>query len=89
MGALLIDMVFTTLLLTRGIGWTPAKNGNVVKTPGNLFTVTDFTKIFLRLDLVGTLRHEPIGLIFTLLLTDMFDPISTLMGVPPGGQPER
>ena len=41
----------------------------------------DFTEAFLRLDIGGTLRFELIGVIFTLLFTDMFDSISTFLGV--------
>jgi len=44
----------------------------------------DFTEAFLRLDIGGTLRFELIGVIFTLLFTDMFDSISTFLWVAQG-----
>jgi AGZA family xanthine/uracil permease-like MFS transporter len=52
-----------------------------VDAPPRLVQAPDFTSVFLRLDVLGALRPEHAGAILTLLFTDLFDSLSTFMGV--------
>jgi len=70
--ALLIGIVATTAL---GI-----ITGNA-ELPEKILSQPDFTSVFFKLDIAGALTTAMIIPIFTLLFTDMFDSISTFIGV--------
>jgi len=70
--ALLAGIIFTTVLgLVFG----------EVKLPSTLFSSPDFKSVFFQLDIAGVFTVSMIAPVFTFLFTDMFDSISTFMGV--------
>ncbi|GAB4280187.1 MAG: NCS2 family permease [Candidatus Rifleibacteriota bacterium] len=78
-GSLLIGIAFTTIIsLFHGRLWTGTP---FVITPESLTASPDFTSVFFQLDVKGALSYGTMGAIFTLLFTDMFDSISTFLGV--------
>ncbi|MDD2999980.1 MAG: NCS2 family permease, partial [Candidatus Riflebacteria bacterium] len=78
-GSLLLGIVLTTLL---AIGHGRLWFGDVfVTVPAQLSAQPDFSSVFLKLDIVGALNFGIMGAVFTLLFTDMFDSISTFLGV--------
>jgi AGZA family xanthine/uracil permease-like MFS transporter len=52
-----------------------------VKTPDHLFTAPDFHTVFLKLDILGALKLSLLPAIIAILFTDLFDSISTFIGV--------
>jgi AGZA family xanthine/uracil permease-like MFS transporter len=78
-GSLLLGIIFTTVLaFSHGRIWP----GDVfVAVPGQMFSHPDFSSVFLQLDIRGALTFAIMGAAFTLLFTDMFDSISTFLGV--------
>ncbi|MBI9071006.1 MAG: NCS2 family permease [Melioribacteraceae bacterium] len=77
-GALIFGIIFTTLIaIPIGRIW----GGDVAIVNWNgIFSAPDFS-VFLALDLVGSLSLAIIPVIFALLFTDMFDSLSTFIGV--------
>jgi len=77
-GALLISIVVTTLLtmLAQAFGWVEG----VVFYPDRLVALPSLETVF-ALDIGGVLTASVIGPVFALLFTDMFDSISTFVGV--------
>ncbi len=59
--------------LSAMLGW--------VQLPQNLFSLPDFHSVFFRLDILGALRLAFVPTIVSVLFTDLFDSISTLVGV--------
>ena len=52
-----------------------------VERPKALFSLPDFTSVFLKLDVLGALRPAFVPAIVSILFTDLFDSISTFIGV--------
>jgi adenine/guanine/hypoxanthine permease len=52
-----------------------------VRTPERLMSTPDFGAVFLKLDIVGALKPALVPAMLALLFTDLFDSISTLVGV--------
>jgi AGZA family xanthine/uracil permease-like MFS transporter len=63
--------VVTVLALLRGH----------ITAPPQLFSSPDFHTVFLKLDIVGALKLSLLPAIVAILFTDLFDSISTFMGV--------
>ena len=78
-GHLLWGIVFTTFIsILHGRLW----GGEIfVKYPESWFAAPDFSSVFLKLDIMSALKLGTVGVVFTLLFTDMFDSISTFLGV--------
>ena len=53
----------------------------LVKAPAQMFSAPDFTTVFLKLDILGALKLSLLPAIIGILFTDLFDSISTFMGV--------
>jgi len=78
-GSLLIGIVFTTVVAYPcGRLWG---DEILVRIPERLFSFPDFSSAFFKLDIMDTLRLGMVGAIFTFFFTDMFDSISTFLGV--------
>ena len=76
-GAILIGIIVTTLLAT-GIGrWWSGES--VVNFKG-VFAAPDFSLVG-KLDLVGSLQWAVLPVIFAFVFTDLFDSLSTLVGL--------
>jgi len=71
-GALLLGILFTTIL---GMIW------GVTKFPEQLVSIPDATSVFLKLDIMSVFSLSILPALFTLLFTDLFDSISTFIGV--------
>ena len=70
--AFLAGMLFATLLgLLFGL----------VKAPPSFFSAPDFQTVFLKLDIFGALKLSLLPAIIAILFTDLFDSISTFIGV--------
>jgi AGZA family xanthine/uracil permease-like MFS transporter len=52
-----------------------------VSMPSSWFSTPDFSTTILHLDILGSLRWEYLAVIFSIMMTDMFDSVSTLSGV--------
>jgi len=52
-----------------------------VKAPDRLFSAPDFHTVFLKLDILGALKLSLLPAIIGILFTDLFDSISTFIGV--------
>jgi len=52
-----------------------------VKAPERVVELPDFTSVFLKLDIFGALKLSLLPAIVSIMFTDLFDSISTLMGV--------
>jgi AGZA family xanthine/uracil permease-like MFS transporter len=55
--------------------------GGYVDAPPEWFSTPDFSSAFLRLDILGALRWSLAPAIVTVLMTDLFDSLSTFIGV--------
>lgn len=53
----------------------------LVKAPENLFSMPDFTSVAFKLDIWGALKPSLIGIVISIMFTDLFDSISTFVGV--------
>ncbi|MGB9181846.1 MAG: NCS2 family permease [Pyrinomonadaceae bacterium] len=53
----------------------------LVKAPPQLFAAPDFQSVFLKLDILGALKLSLVPTIIAILFTDLFDSISTFIGV--------
>lgn len=86
-----IGMLVTVLLLVRrsslaflagifavtAIAWAAGD----IKTPDRIFTSPDFNTVFLKLDILGALKLSLLPVIIGIMFTDLFDSISTFIGV--------
>src|ERR1700754_3146357 len=86
-----VGMLVTVLLLVRrsalaylsgifavtAIAWAFGE----IKTPEQIVSPPDFQTVFLKLDIIGTLKLSLLPAIIGILFTDLFDSISTFMGV--------
>lgn len=70
--AFLAGIFFATL-----IGWALG----LVKAPESFFSAPDFQTVFLKLDIWGALKLSLLPAIIAILFTDLFDSISTFIGV--------
>lgn len=70
--AYLAGIVFATLL-----GWA----FGLVKAPDSFFSPPDFKTVFLKLDILGALKLSLLPAIIAIMFTDLFDSISTFIGV--------
>lgn len=77
-GALLISIVLTSLVayVVQSLGWVEG----LVFVPQGIVALPSLSA-FLQLDIVGLFTASIIAPVFALLFTDMFDSISTFMGV--------
>ena len=55
--------------------------GGYVAPPASWFSKPDFSSVFLKLDVLGALRLSLVPAIVTVMLTDLFDSLSTFIGV--------
>ena len=55
--------------------------GGWVKLPAQWFSPPDFSSVFLKLDVIGALRWSLAPAIVTVMMTDLFDSLSTFIGV--------
>ena len=53
----------------------------LVKAPASFFSAPDFGSVFLKLDILGALKLSLLPAIISILFTDLFDSISTFIGV--------
>lgn len=65
--------IISITALAWGLGWTDS--------PKQLWSVPDFSSVLLRLDLWGALKWAFVPTILSFLFTDLFDSISTFVGV--------
>ena len=70
--AFLAGIFISTLL-----GWILG----LVKAPASFFSTPDFHTVFLKLDILGALKLSLLPAIIAILFTDLFDSISTFIGV--------
>lgn len=56
----------------------------LVETPASVFSAPDFSSVFLKLDIPGALKLSLLPAIVSILFTDLFDSISTFVGVAHG-----
>ena len=70
--AFLAGIIFATV-----VGWACG----LVKAPDRLFSAPDFKTVFFKLDILGALRLSLLPAIVGILFTDLFDSISTFIGV--------
>jgi AGZA family xanthine/uracil permease-like MFS transporter len=82
-GALIIGIVMTTLA-SIPIGRVWGDRSITMVTWHGLFAMPDLSLIFC-LDFLGSLKFAMIPVIFSFLFTDMFDSLSTLVGVAEAG----
>jgi AGZA family xanthine/uracil permease-like MFS transporter len=55
--------------------------GGYVAPPASWFSAPDFSSVFFKLDVLGALRLALVPAIVTVMLTDLFDSLSTFIGV--------
>jgi AGZA family xanthine/uracil permease-like MFS transporter len=65
--------IFSVTLFAWGAGLVPS--------PPSFFSAPDFQSVFLKLDIIGALKLALLPAIIGLLFTDLFDSISTFLGV--------
>jgi adenine/guanine/hypoxanthine permease len=87
----ILSIVITVLLMVRRsafsflagifvvtlIAWATS----MVKAPERFFSAPDFHTVFLKLDILGALKLSLLPAIIAVLFTDLFDSISTFIGV--------
>ena len=55
--------------------------GGYVTPPAAWFSAPDFSSVFMKLDVLGALRLSLVPAMVTVMLTDLFDSLSTFIGV--------
>jgi AGZA family xanthine/uracil permease-like MFS transporter len=65
------------IMLVTGAAWA----GGYVTPPAIWFSPPDFSSVFLKLDIWGALQFALIPAIVTVMMTDLFDSLSTFIGV--------
>jgi adenine/guanine/hypoxanthine permease len=87
----IVGLIITVVLIVRGsalaylsgifavtlIAWTIGQ----IKAPDQIFSAPDFKTVFLKLDIFGALKLSLLPAIIGILFTDLFDSISTFIGV--------
>ena len=87
----ILGVLLTVLLMTRGsslaflagiffvtiAGWAMG----LIKAPPSLFSAPDFHTVFLKADIWGALKLSLLPAIVAILFTDLFDSISTFIGL--------
>src|SRR5437867_4139883 len=68
---------FAVIFVVTLIAWATG----MIKAPENLFSAPDFRTVFLKLDIFGALKLSLLPAIIAILFTDLFDSISTFIGV--------
>ena len=53
----------------------------LIETPKSFFSAPDFESVFLKTDFIGALKLSLLPVMFSILFTDLFDSISTFVGV--------
>jgi AGZA family xanthine/uracil permease-like MFS transporter len=70
-----------TIVLITIIAWAIGS----VAAPPKIFSLPDFKSVFLKLDVIGALKLSLLPSIIAILFTDLFDSISTFIGVAHAG----
>ena len=70
-----------TIVVVTAIAWALG----AVSTPPKIFSLPDFKSVFLKLDVFGALKLSLLPSIIAILFTDLFDSISTFIGVAHAG----
>jgi AGZA family xanthine/uracil permease-like MFS transporter len=65
------------IFVATALGWLLG----LVKAPAQFFTAPDFQTVFLKLDIWGAMKLSLLPAIIGILFTDLFDSISTFIGV--------
>ncbi len=65
------------IALVTVVSWT----AGYVAAPATWFSAPDFSSVFLKLDVVGALQLALVPAIITVMMTDLFDSLSTFIGV--------
>ena len=65
------------IALVTVVAWT----AGYVTAPATWFSAPDFSSVFLKLDVVGALQLALVPAIITVMMTDLFDSLSTFIGV--------
>jgi AGZA family xanthine/uracil permease-like MFS transporter len=65
------------IVFATALGWALG----LVTAPESLFSAPDFQTVFLKLDILGALKLSLVPAIVALMFTDLFDSISTFIGV--------
>jgi len=65
------------IFLVTLIAWATG----MIKAPDQFFSAPDFHTVFLKLDIIGALKLSLLPAIIAILFTDLFDSISTFIGV--------
>jgi adenine/guanine/hypoxanthine permease len=65
------------IALVTVVAWT----AGYVTPPATWFSAPDFSSVFLKLDVVGALQLVLVPAIITVMMTDLFDSLSTFIGV--------
>ena len=86
-----IGFIITVMLLIRrsalaflagiAVVTVVAWAAGLVKAPDQMFSAPDFKTVFLKLDILGALKLSLLPAIIGILFTDLFDSISTFIGV--------
>jgi len=79
-GAILLGIVFTTIAAYPIGRWYGVGNGSQLVNWNGLFAAPDFSLV-LQLDLVHSLQWSVWPVIFSFVFTDMFDSLSTFVGL--------
>jgi AGZA family xanthine/uracil permease-like MFS transporter len=66
-----------SIVVVTGLSWTLG----LAEPPDDLISAPDFSSVFLRLDIFGALRLALLPSIISILFTDLFDSLSTFIGV--------
>jgi len=87
--SLILGIIITTILsIPIGRLWGDASAVNfgtkTLVTFNGIFAAPDFS-LFMSMDFLGALKFSAIGVIFTFVFVDMFDSISTFMGIAEAG----
>lgn len=87
--SLILGIIITTILsIPIGRLWGDASAVNfgtpTLVTFNGIFAPPDFS-LFMSMDFIGALKFSAIGVIFTFAFVDMFDSISTFMGIAEAG----
>lgn len=84
-GSLILGIIFTTLIsIPIGRIWGDAVGTKTLVTYNGIFSPPDFS-LFLSADFLGALKFSAIPIIFVFVFVDMFDSISTFMGLAEAG----
>lgn len=65
------------IALVTVVAWT----AGYVTAPATWFSAPDFSSVFLKLDVMGALQLALVPAILTVMMTDLFDSLSTFIGV--------